>query len=225
MIPPPHVVTIDLYMFSVKRCGSRIQLCSVPLAKIAPKQSEDAAGGVRRLEIVALVEVLWSVALGLSWRFAAFRYAVPLVFKRTTFQPEDIPPLPIEFADSVKHSSAAAVLASLHLVGPDPNKKAVREEGCVSCAFKLLRYPLFSAEAIGSWSVMVAAPVQCMNWCTSCYVSEKQMCSIRAWVLTWPQSCARVKSRSLALVVFTGVFIPQLRSLWKCMHVSDSGVV
>lgn len=41
-------------------------LCSVSLAKIAPKQSEDAAGGFMRLEMIAPVDVLWSVALSLS---------------------------------------------------------------------------------------------------------------------------------------------------------------
>lgn len=132
---------------------------------------------------------------------------------KSRFQARGYSPLPIEFADSVKHSSAAAVLASLHLVAPDPNKKPMREGSCVSCAFKLLWYPSFSAEAIGSWSVMAASPAWCVNWCAPRYISEKRMCSIRAKVLTWPQSCAHVKSRSLALVVFTGMFIPWLPSL------------
>jgi len=36
-------------------------------------------------------------------------------------------PLPIKFAASVKYDSAAAILALLHLMGPDPNKKPVGE--------------------------------------------------------------------------------------------------
>lgn len=54
----PISTTVDLYMFLMKRHGSRIWLCSVALAKIVPKQSEDAAGSFRRLEMVAPVEVL-----------------------------------------------------------------------------------------------------------------------------------------------------------------------
>lgn len=70
-------------------------------------------------------------------------------------------PFPTEFADSVRDDSVAADLVSLHLVGPDPNNKPVGDIGCVSCAFKLLWCPSFSAEAIGSWSPrMVRASVR-----------------------------------------------------------------
>lgn len=55
----------------------------------------------------------------------------------------------------------AAVLALSHLVAPDPNKRPVGEEGCVSRAFSLLQCPLFPAEATGSWSATAAVPAQC----------------------------------------------------------------
>jgi len=81
------------------------------------------------------------------------------------------------------------------------------------------------AEVIGRWSVMVAAPARRVNRCAPCYVSEKRLRSIRARVLTLPRCHAHAKSRSLVLAVFTGVFIPRLRSLWKRTHVSGSRAV
>lgn len=94
--PPPHIH--NCWSVCVPDEEAWVQdsalLCSVPLAKIAPKQV--------KMLLVASEGWKWSLqlrfsdaALDLSWHFAIFRCAIRLVFLRVAFKPEDIPHFPL----------------------------------------------------------------------------------------------------------------------------------
>lgn len=143
--------------------------------------------------------------------------------KRVTFQSEDIGPFPLHLL--TVWSTVLQQPFLHHYISWDLTQTKSQWEKKVaflmpSNCYGIHRFLMKWLEIGLQWwlplcSVWFGAP---------CITFWRNTCSLRAWVLARPRSCAWVKSRSQALVVFAGMFIPQLCSLWKLTCVNGSGV-
>lgn len=153
------------------------------------------------------------MALSLLWHFARFGCAIPL---KSPFPARRF--LPIEFANSLTVLGRLLCIVTSH--GTWPKRKDSGRRLCFSCLQIAAVYFIFCWR---DWKLVCNGG--CSNTACELVPPMLQIHTVRACVLTQPQSSACGKSRSLVLIVFTSMFIPWLCSLWKLMHISGSGVV